>query len=171
MDSKQQIIKTVIKELSSESNTEIPISIIEDYFDVGWSILEFTASNNTYSDLSQTGNMNVFKNSKLTDSIKQYYILVEHQTQTHYINKDWIIPMDVVLSQETPAFEFDPVTKDLFEEKNQSNALNSITQHKILLERNAAGHFWLNSSFIDKIEEIKEAGTTLIKTLQKELEK
>ena len=71
----------------------------------------------------------------------------------------------------TSAFEFDPMTKELFQKSKQSEALTNILSNKELFTRNAAGHFWFNKSLIGAIKTIKINADKLIKTLQLELEK
>lgn len=132
---------------------------------------DFTPSSNTYSDLSQTGNMNVFRNTFLTDRIKQYYVLVEDGEKSQNINKDWIIPLVVSVAKETTAFEFVPITSHLYNPDNQNMALQNIIEQKDLFKRNAAGHYWFNSSLIKIVINIKTHVIELINTLQDELNK
>ena len=168
---KQIIIKTVVKNTDTKTSQELLIASLEDYFKSGWNMNEFTANMNTYTDLSQMGNMNVFRNTELTESIQQYYVLIENNEKGHILNKDWVTPIDVILAQKTSAFEFDPMTKELFQKSKQSEALTNILSNKELFTRNAAGHFWFNKSLIGAIKTIKINEDKLIKTLQLELEK
>ena len=168
LNEKQRIIETVIKEIDGDSTSEQLISSLENYFSAGWNMLDFTPSASTYSDLTQTGNMNVFRNPELIERIKQYYVKIENETKGQNINKDWIIPLDVALSQESSAFEFDPNTRQLFNVENRPKALQNLLMHKDLLKRNAAGHYWFNASLERAIQSYKEMGEDLINSLQKE---
>ena len=168
---KQKIIEKVINGLDIGINNESLKSYIIDYLNSGWNMNDFTPSSNTYSDLSQTGNMNVFRNTYLTDRIKQYYILIEDGDKSQNINKDWIIPIDVTVAKETTAFEFDPITMHLFNPDDQNIALQNIIEEKDLFKRNAAGHYWFNSSLIKIVNNIKTHAIELINTLQDELKK
>jgi len=168
---KQKIIEKVINGLDIGIKNESLKSYIIDYLNSGWNMNDFTTSSNTYSDLSQTGNMNVFRNTYLTDRIKQYYILIEDGDKSQNINKDWIIPIDVTVAKETTAFEFDPITMHLFNPDDQNIALQNIIEQKDLFKRNAAGHYWFNSSLIKIVNNIKAHAIELINTLQDELKK
>jgi len=168
---KQNIIEKVINGLDIGVKNESLKSSIIEYLNSGWNMSDFTPSSNTYSDLSQTGNMNVFRNTYLTDRIKQYYILIEDGDKGQNINKDWIIPLDVTVAKETTAFEFDPITSHLFNPDDQNMALQNIIEQKDLFKRNAAGHYWFNSSLIKIVINIKTHAIDLIHTLQEELKK
>jgi len=171
LNKRQSIIETIIADLGSSNNAHYSISAIENYFAEGWNMLDFTPSASTYSDLSQTGNMNVFRNSELTNRIKNYYVYIEDAIKSQNINKDWIIPLDVTLSQETTAFEFDPITKHLFKEEDKDKALQNLNDNKELFKRNAAGHYWFNTSLKRGSLDIKSLAIELIETLKTELEK
>jgi Family of unknown function (DUF6090) len=168
---RQEIIKTVVNDIDYEISTTILIKSIEDYFRRGWNMLEFTASMNTYSDLSQTGNMNVFRNTTLTKNIKQYYVNTENELKGQSINKDWIVPLDVALAKETSTFNFDPNTKELFKNDDPQIALKDLINQKTMLKRNAAGHFWFNKSLINGSQDLSALAQALIAELQQELNK
>jgi hypothetical protein len=171
LQNRQLIIETVINDLDTAKDGNFSIQAIENYFKDGWNMLDFTPSASTYSDLSQTGNMNVFRNSELTDRIKNYYIFIEDANKGQNINKDWIIPLDVTLSKETTAFEFDPITKHLFKTDNKQDALLNLLENKELFKRNAAGHFWFNQSLKKGSLAIKSMAIELIDALKTELGK
>jgi len=168
---KQNIIETVINELDSGIKNESLTNAVIDYLKSGWNMLDFTPSANTYSDLSQTGNMSVFRNAELTDRIKQYYIMIEDADKGQNINKDWIIPIDVTVAQETSAFEFDPITSHLFKVEDQNMAIQNLIDHKDLFKRNAAGHYWFNNSLKKEVIEIKAFAIDLLNSLEVELKK
>lgn len=168
---KQNIIETVINELDSGIKNESLTNAVIDYLKSGWNMLDFTPSSNTYSDLSQTGNMSVFRNAELTDRIKQYYIMIEDADKGQNINKDWIIPIDVTVAQETSAFEFDPITSHLFKVEDQNMAIQNLIDHKDLFKRNAAGHYWFNNSLKKEVIEIKAFAIDLLNSLELELKK
>jgi len=171
LNNRQLIIETVINDLDTAEEHNFSISAIENYFAEGWNMLDFTPSASTYSDLSQTGNMNVFRNSELTDRIKNYYVFIEDAIKSQNINKDWIIPLDVTMSRETTAFEFDPITKHLFKTEDKNKALANLQNNKELFKRNAAGHFWFNHSLKKGTLAIKSMAIELIEALKTELEK
>jgi hypothetical protein len=167
----QKIIKSLTKNLDSSTSFEILAPSVNEYLREGWIILNFTANSNTYSDLSQSGNMNVFGNNDLASLIKGYYTAIDEIDKDIQINKDWIIPMDVNFSQVTAIFEFDPTTKVLFNEENQTLAMENLIKNKDLFMRNAAGHYWFNLSLIRSVSVLKTKATDLILILKKELNK
>ena len=167
----QRNIETVITQLDVGIQSETLTRTMIEYLEFGWNMNEFTPSSNTYTDLSQTGNLNVFRNIELIEHIKQYYILIENADKGQNINKDWILPIDVTVTKETTVFELDPVTAHLFNSYNRNKALEDLIDHKDLIQRNAAGHYWFNNSLINYILKIKVLAVELINTLQEELKK
>ena len=143
-------------------------STISKYFELGWIIMDFVVTDNTYKDLSQTGNMNIIKNDTLVDDIIAYYGYVKIVENYHTINKNWITPMDLEVAKVTPAFELDPSTKILFEHKNRDEAIANIISHAALMERNAAGHYWINRSLSNNLTALKGVSITLLKALEAE---
>ena len=79
IDEKQLVIKSLTKEVDVEKISEKLFIAVEDYFRTGWHMNDFTVNENTYSDLSESGNMNVFKDHELSKKIKNYYVTVEQQ--------------------------------------------------------------------------------------------
>ena len=75
-----------------------------------------------------------------------------------------------MLSRETTAFEFDPITKHLFKTDNKKNAMLNLIENKELFKRNAAGHYWFNNSLKSQVIDIKNLAIELIDLLQKELQ-
>jgi hypothetical protein len=62
--------------------------------------------------------------------------------------------------QETPAFRLDPNTWQLFTHKNLESAIKGILDNKDLLERNVAGHYWINESLSNNLLAIKDVKKT-----------
>lgn len=169
-DKKQLVIKSLINELDTEKYSEKLFVSVEGYFRSGWSMSDFTVNKNTYSDLSKSGNMNVFQDNELSKKIKNYYVAVEQEEKGRLTNKDWIIPMDVVLASETNAFDFDANTKELFQNNHSTIAMKNLLDNKSILKRNAAGHYWFNKSLKRGIIDVNNQAVDLINTLQTELQ-
>ena len=166
----QEIINVLIKSLGSTINDTKLDLVLTDYFRTGWMIQEFIPTNNTYTDLSQTGNMNIIKNAALIDQINEYYGWVKAVDNSNNVNKNWITPFDLELSKSTAAFEIDPATSALFSHKSRLEALKNIQSHPELIERNAAGHYWINQSLSGNLIALKSFCTNLITSLNKEIE-
>jgi len=171
LDQKQRVIQSLTKAVEEENFSEKLYGTIEDYFRLGWNMNDFTANKNTYSELSESGNMNVFQDYELLQKIKNYYVVVEQEEKGHLTNKDWIVPMDVALASEANAFEFDVITKALFQNIDSASAINSLLDQKLLLKRNAAGHYWLNNSLKRGIIDIEISAIDLIENLETVLKK
>lgn len=168
IDKNQTIIKKLTKSISTSTNYTILDSLITNYFRRGWMILEYISKDNTYIDLSQTGNMNIIKNNVLVDNIIQYYGYVQEIDNFNTVNKNWITPLDLELAKLTSAFELDPSTSELFLHKNRLDAIKNIQSYSELMERNAAGHYWMNASLSRNLLVLKSESKTLLKALQKE---
>ena len=79
IDKKQLAIKSLTKEVDNEKKSGKLFIAVTEYFRIGWNMNDFTANKNTYSDLSESGNMNVFKDHELSKQIKNYYVNVEQE--------------------------------------------------------------------------------------------
>ncbi len=166
----QDIINKLVKSIGYNTSEIELDSLFTNYFIRGWIMQEFIPTNNTYIDLSQTGNMNIIKNSSLVDKINEYYGYVKAVDNSNNVNKNWIIPLDLELAKSTAAFEIDPTTSVLFSHKNRLEALKDIQSHPKLIERNAAGHYWINQSLAGNLISLKGVCINLLKSLHNEIE-
>ncbi len=165
----QTVISNFIKTVNSTQNEDSLLKSMTAYFEKGWIISEFVPSMNTYTDLSQTGNMKVIGNTGLVNDIIAYYGYIAQLENSNNVNKNWITPIDQAVAKETAAFEIDPNTSKLFSNNDQSAAIKNLLLHKALMERNAAGHFWINSSLNGNLQAIKSLTEDLILAIKNEL--
>ena len=112
--------------------------------------------------------MNILNNPDLIDEIIEYYGWVKQVENSNAVKKSWITPMDQVLAETTSAFELDPSTSALFSHKSRQAAIRNIQSHHELIERNAAGHYWINESLSGNLIVIKGLSAQLLELLQKE---
>lgn len=166
IESMQSIISDFTKSLDSDMSITERISITEKYFTEGWSTVSFSAQNNTYTDLSQTGNMKVFIDTDLRENILSYYSLIDKYITVYEINKDWVLPMDVTISQETNALGFSAQTKDLYNLIDKSTAILEFNTQKELLIRHASVHFWINNNALALLNDMQQSAEDLIKSLE-----
>ncbi len=171
IDLNQAIIKKVITSLDPEIDSQVLDTSIRDYFSQGWLLSEFVPTVNAYTDLSQTGNMNILDNSDLVNEIIEYYGYLAQTENSYNVNKNWITPIDQELAQVTAAFEIDPTTSHLFSHKSRQDALTNLLEYSELLERNAAGHFWINQSLSNNLLAIKGISEDLLGSLHAERRK
>jgi len=164
----QQVIKTLIRTIDQENNFIILDTVLTDFFEKGWLIHEFIPTSNTYTDLSQTGNMNIIDNTDLIDAVIRYYGFLKEIENYNNVNKNWITPLDQDVAKLTSAFEIDPITSNLFKHKNRVDAINKILTNPELIERNAAGHYWINESLVNNLKTIKDLSIDLLESLNKE---
>jgi len=146
-------------------------TIFANFFERGWIISEFVPVKNTYIQLSQTGNMKMLNNASLVDEIIRYYRFIQQLENSNTVNKNWITPIDQEVAVATPAFELDPSTRDLFRAKNHDKAIEDILKNRDLLERNAAGHFWINQSLSNNLIAINGLSKKLLTSLKNEIKK
>jgi len=168
IEKNQNVIKNLIDSINLNLDDNVLEEVLQNYFSRGWIIHEFVANDNTYTDLSQTGNMNIIKNTDLIDEIIQYYGYLEQVDNSNNVNKNWITPLDLEVAKLTAAFELDPSTRSLFTHKNKSLAIKNIQSNAELLERNAAGHFWINESLSGNLQALKGVCNDLINSLKEE---
>ena len=164
----QQIIKNLITTIDQENNFKTLDTVLTKYFEKGWLIYEFIPTSNTYTDLSQTGNMNIIDNTDLIDAIIRYYGFLKEIENYNNVNKNWITPLDQEVAILTPAFEIDPITSNLFKHKSRTEAITKILTNRELIERNAAGHHWINESLVNNLKIIKDLSIDLLESLNKE---
>ncbi|MFK2820505.1 DUF6090 family protein [Flavobacteriaceae sp. LMIT009] len=164
----QSVIHDLTKSIRTLSDYSILDSVFTNYFTNGWIISEYISTDNTYIDLSQTGNMNILKNDELVDKIIAYYGYIKQVDNFHTVNKNWITPLDLEVAKLTSAFEIDPATSDLFLHKERIEALKNIQNQADLMERNAAGHYWINQSLYNNLSALKGVSKKLLKDLSNE---
>ena len=164
----QNSIRALVSKINKDVDLEELDTLFHNYFKRGWIISEFVPTSNTYTDLSQTGNMNIFNNPGLVDEVIQYYSYMVQVENSNIVNKNWIIPIDQQVSMVTAAFELDPVTKELFLHKSKEEALKNLNNNHELIERNAAGHYWINQSLSDHLLSINGLSIALLQSLEQE---
>ncbi len=167
----QVVISDFINALNTNQDKNQILKSAIPYFEKGWIISEFVPSTNTYTDLSQTGNMKVIDNTELVNDILSYYGYVTQVENSNNVNKNWITPIDQAVAKETAAFEIDLNTSDLFSSNDKTDAVKNLILHKALLERDAAGHYWINRSLKDNALAIKGLTESLKQAIQNDLNK
>lgn len=167
----QVIISDFINALNTNQDKNQILKSAIPYFEKGWIISEFVPSTNTYTDLSQTGNMKVIDNTELVNDILSYYGYVTQVENSNNVNKNWITPIDQAVAKETAAFEIDLNTSDLFSSNDKTDAVKNLILNKELLERDAAGHYWINRSLKDNALAIKGLTESLKQAIQNDLNK
>lgn len=165
----QAVISDFINALNTNQDKDQTIKSMIAYFEKGWIISEFVPSIITYTDLSQTGNMKVIENTELANAIISYYGYITQVENSNNVNKNWITPIDQAVAKETAAFEIDPNTSNLFSSSDRSVAVQDLLLHKALLERDAAGHYWINGSLNGNLLAIKGLTEDLKQAIQNEL--
>lgn len=162
---KQEVIREMIRSLSTDTEESQLYQSIDSFLAVGWQIHGFTPTNTTYNDLQQSGNMRIFSNSEEGEKIIQYYTYLNEQKESQHMNENWILPLDGMLSIETDALIFDRITRSLFEGRDFSEARKNLLAQKRLFERNAAGHYWLNHALINHLKITKSKAIELLDIL------
>ena len=165
----QAVISNFVNTISTGQDKDQLLNSMVAYFEKGWIITEFVPSTNTYTDLSQTGNMKVIRNTDLVNDVISYYSYMVQIENSNNINKSWITPIDQAVAKETAAFEIDPNTSSLFSAKDKIDTVKNLLLQKELLERDAAGHYWINNSLKGNLEAIKGITEDLKQAVQNEL--
>lgn len=165
----QAVLSRFIGSLTKYTGPDSLLVHATDFFDRGWVILEFIPTTNTYTDLSQTGNLKVLTNRGLVEEIISYYGWMAQVTSGNNVNKDWITPIDQSVAKETAAFEIDPSTSGLFQGRGKAMAVSDLLLHKDLLSRDAAGHYWINTQLYNNLDAMKGLAVDLIKLVKSDL--
>lgn len=165
----QIIIARYIEALTAITPPLQKLTAIENFFSEGWFTPDFSSQNNTFQDLSQTGNMTLFKDTRIAERILAYYAFIEELGSGHAINKQWVLPIDVVVTERTPALQFSAPTRQFFKDRENEKTIIELLQHTPLLERNAATHFWVNKEFMQDLNRIEVEAISLLTALQQEI--
>jgi hypothetical protein len=129
----QEIIKKTIHILNTGSELLNTMQVLENYFEKGWDTRILIANDNTYTDLLQTGNMSILKGNIKVEDIIKYYASAKNSREADLGNENWAVSIDVSLTEKTSALEFDPVTRELFSDKNKQVSIKNMMAHKELL--------------------------------------
>ncbi|NNM17997.1 MAG: hypothetical protein HKP24_05445 [Croceitalea sp.] len=169
IEANQQAITKFIEVLDSGVATEAILPDILGFYERGWIISDFAPTENTYIDLSQTGNMKVIENTQLVNEIIEYYGYMDIVEGSADVNTMWITPIDQAVAKETASFEIDPNTAHLFHEKDKTKAIKNLLLNKELMQRDAAGHYWINTSLKGNLEAMKNLSVALKEAIENEL--
>ena len=165
---RQLIIKNFMNSFDLENQDSSRINILEKYFTLGWGSASFSSQKNTYLDLSQTGNMSLFKDTNIREKILNYYSLVSDYMENRIINENWVLPIDVTITQQTPALKFSQKTKALYKNEDIDDSVEEIIKNKDILKANAATHYWVNETFLMTFNTMNEELQELLNLLKKE---
>ena len=166
----QEIIKNTIHILNTESDLLKTMQALENYFEKGWDNRIFIVNDNTYTDLLQTGNMSILKENIKVEDIIKYYASAKISREADLGNENWAVSIDIALTEKTSALEFDPVTRELFVDKDKQISIKNMMAHKELLEKSAASHYWYNNSSLRRLAAIENEAQKLLQSLSNELE-
>lgn len=166
----QEIIKNTIHILNTESDLLKTMQVLENYFEKGWDNRIFIVNDNTYTDLLQTGNMSILKENIKVEDIIKYYASAKISREADLGNENWAVSIDIALTEKTSALEFDPVTRELFVDKDKQVSIKNMMANKELLEKSAAAHYWYNNSSLRRLATIENEAEKLLQTLNSELE-
>jgi len=142
-----------------------------DYFKYGSIYPIFTWSNSTFQDLSSTGNLNVFSNSILQESIVKHYSKYKQIEERNKIATNWAIPLDGAFTFENDIMKFEPSTTFLFPVQTISDLAKELKIKKVSYISNAAAHYWINNDAINELSAIRIETETIITSLEEELRK
>ena len=146
------------------------MQVLENYFEKGWNTRTFIVNDNTYADLLQTGNMSILKGNIKVEEIIKYYASAKNSREFDLGNENWVVSIDIELTEKTSALEFDPVTRELFVDKDKQVSIKDIMAQKDLLERSAAAHYWYNNSSLRRLTTIENEAQKLLQILNSKLE-
>ena len=166
----QEIIKNTIHILNTESDLLKTMQVLENYFEKGWDNRIFIVNDNTYTDLLQTGNMSILKENIKVEDIIKYYASAKISREADLGNENWAVSIDIALTEKTSALEFDPVTRELFVDKDKQVSIKNMMANKELLKKSAAAHYWYNNSSLRRLATIENEAEKLLQTLNSELE-
>jgi hypothetical protein len=112
--------------------------------------------------------MLLFKDTYVREKILNYYSLVSDYMERCFINENWVLPIDVAVTQETPALQFSRRTKALYQNNDIRKAIDEIFKNKDLLKANAFTHYWVNFDFIKTLNTMYEPLVEVLELLRKE---
>ncbi len=152
------------------SDDSLVVAAAYEYFGHGWYLPLFSVSTSTFDDLSNTGKLNIIQNTKLRALLVEQYASYAETKTKFQSNRAWVNSIDARFATASDILKFDPITDQLFAEHSLEKKARQLRDEKEIYIRNAAVHFWINSSSIRSLEAEFNKVSMLIEAIGKELE-
>lgn len=142
---------TVLK--NEDSSSEQMLMTAERFFESGWFVPIFSPAQSTFDDLTSTGQLNIIKNVKLRDQLTALYKEYEGVKAGFKMNNEWLNAIDIKITSETDALQYDPRTKKHFE---KIESIEDLKINKSIYQRSAASHDWANQSALRDFKKLNQ---------------
>lgn len=167
---RNQIIKDFSIALNDEQSQDTTLlRIANDYFSQGWFVTNFRPSTATFEDLSNTGNLNIIRNTDLRDEIVKMYSSYNQSETTFKINADWLTPIDAMLTSQYNGLKYDSTTAFLYKSESLTERVNELRKDRDIYIRNASNHYWVNQVSFNIFNEQKDNSLNLLKRINEHL--
>lgn len=143
---------------------------------ISWPTEHLTTQNSTYTELTNSGNLDIFKNQELKTSIIQYYREIElaakgiaefdEVSTRHLIHLGQVSPTNIKLNP-----TLSEVFADLPLNKNEWEFINDPSSEKFQILTLSLGIYVIkHSEYLDYFRKLKNKSSQLINDIKKELE-
>ena len=174
-DQRATEIKTVIENFlaalnSGDSSDKDMIEAITRYVSDGSELQDFKVNRTTYDDLESAGNLKILKNKDLVQLIGQLFTDFADHDLDSLVNTDWIMPFESKITIDFDFMRFDQRTQHLFPTKTSADIADHILEHRVLLQRHAALHYWYVDAISDDYRSAVKQAKFVLDSINTELE-
>ena len=168
-------IKTVIENFlaalnSGDSSDKDLIEAITRYVSDGSELQDFKVNRTTYDDLESAGNLKILKNKDLVQLIGKLFTDFADHDLDSLVNTDWIVPFESKITIDFDFMRFDQRTQHLFPIKTSADITAHIREHRVLLQRHAALHYWYVDVISDDYRSAVKQAKFVLDSINTELE-
>ena len=174
-DQRATEIKTVIENFlaalnSGDSSDKDMIEAITRYVSDGSELQDFKVNRTTYDDLESAGNLKILKNKDLVQLIGQLFTDFADHDLDSLVNTDWIMPFESKITIDFDFMRFDQRIQHLFPTKTSADIADHIREHRVLLQRHAALHYWYVDAISDDYRSAVKQAKFVLDSINTELE-
>lgn len=138
-----------------DSNPRSDLELIEHtraYLTDGVFFAKFNPGQATFDELKSTGNLDIIKDRPLREALMALHSFYDEGIDTFSSNIDWVLQAEPAVYLDFDALRFDSRTAGLFAEQSSAEAANHIRDHRNLLMRHAALHYWIKDRTLEMLE-------------------
>ena len=135
------------------------------YLSDGVFFAKFGPSHATFDELKSTGNLDIIKDRPLREALIALHSYYDAGIDTIDANIAWVLQAEPAVYLEFDALRFDARTAGLFAEQSTAEAAQHIREHKDLLIRHAALHYWIKDRTLEILETATDRSASVLQQI------
>lgn len=160
------ILSDFIALIDSESASDVDlVEHTEAYLSGGVFFANFSPSQATFEELKSTGNLDIIKDRPLREALIALHSYYDDGVDTIDANIAWVLQAEPAVYLEFDALRFDARTAGLFAEQSTAEAAQHIREHKDLLIRHAALHYWIKDRTLEILETATDRSASVLQQI------